>query len=354
VTGLFPPQERDWDLPTEAHLSPKAAARIDREAATQSFDNGGRAINIDWGTEYDGKQIQRWGEARGKALVEQRKAELLAYKKGKLPVARQNEHELLVIGMDGGRVQTREKNAETGSRWKENKVLTITSCLKGDGKEKPPVKLVTTFYATMEDAHVFGEYARLHAEKRGIRNAVQVIGIHDGGNWIDPLWEKHFGCHPRILDYYHAAEHVHEAAKAAHPADTQAAKTLGDDLVTLLWDGKTQDLLARLRELSAAAGEPLENDPSSHPRKILTQKIGYFQAHQKQMDYPAYRAKGWPIGSGITESGVKLFGKRVKGTEQFWNVAGAEAIMALRSKWLSEDEESKYYWLGRPSIGKAA
>lgn len=341
-------------MPTEAHLSPKAAARIEREAATESFDNGVRALNIDWGTDYDGKQIQRWGEARGKTLVEQREAELQAYKNGKLPITKQNEHELLVIGMDGGRVQTREKNAETGSRWKENKVLTVTSCLKGDGKEKPPQKLVTTFYATMEDAHVFGEFARLHAEKRGIRNAVEVIGIHDGGNWIDPLWEKHFGCHPRILDYYHAAEHLHEAAKAAHPADATAAKILGNDLVTLLWDGKSEDLLTKLRELSAQVGEPVEGDPPTHPRRILSQKIGYFQTHQKQIDYPTYRAKGWPIGSGITESGVKLYGKRVKGTEQFWNATGAEAIMALRSKWLSEDEESKHYWLGRVSNRKVA
>jgi hypothetical protein len=51
---------------------------------------------------------------------------------------------------------------------------------------------------------------------------------------------------------------------------------------------------------------------------------------------------------------VKLFGKRVKGTEQFWNVQGAEAILALRSKWLSEDERSTYYWLGRPSKARAA
>ena len=56
---------------------------------------------------------------------------------------------------------------------------------------------------------------------------------------------------------------------------------------------------------------------------------GYFQNHRGQVDYPAYRARGWPIGSGITQSGVKLFGKRVKGTEQFWNVRAAEAIMAL-------------------------
>jgi hypothetical protein len=33
------------------------------------------------------------------------------------------------------------------------------------------------------------------------------------------------------------------------------------------------------------------------------------------MMYDVYRGKGWPIGSGNTEAGVKTFNKRVKGTE---------------------------------------
>jgi hypothetical protein len=326
---------------------------VAREAATQSFDNAARALNIDWGTQLDGKQIQRWGEAFGQSLVDRRQAELEAFKKHVHPACKANEHELLVIGMDGGRVQTREKSQETGSRWKEDKVLTITSCLKGDGQEKPPTKLLSTYVATMNDAQAFGPLARMEAERRGIRNAVEVVGIHDGGNWIDPLWEERFSCHTRILDYYHAAEHLHAVAKAVHPTENDA-KVLAENLVTLLWEGKTDLLLKTLGELSAQAGEPTEADPSTHPRSILAKNLGYFQKHKTQVDYPAYRANGWPIGSGITESGVKLFGKRVKGTEQFWTVQGAEAILALRSKWLSEDEQSQYYWLGHPSKALAA
>ena len=325
-----------------------------REAATQSFDNAARALNLDWGTSFDGKQIQRWGEALGRTLVEARQKELESFQAGCLPDSPENEHQLLVIGADGGRVQTREKNAETGSRWKEDKVLTITSCLKGDGVDRPPQKLLTTCLATMEDGKTFGELARLEAEKRGIRKAVEVIGIHDGGNWIDPLWEQHFACHQRILDYYHAAEHLHEVARAAQPTDSASATVLAEQLVTLLWEGKIDPLLDRLRELSAQAGEPLESDGPDHPRRVLSSNIGYFQRHRDHTDYPTYRANGWPIGSGITESGVKLFGKRVKGTEQFWTVHGVEAILALRSMWLSEDERSTYYWLGRPSKAKAA
>jgi hypothetical protein len=338
----------------EAELSPKAAARIAREAATQSFDNAARALNMDWGTCYDGKQIQRWGEALGQTLIEERQRELDAYQQGKLPACKANEHELLVIGMDGGRVQTREKNPETGSRWKEDKVLTISSCLKGDGKDQPPKKLLSTCLATMQEARAFGQLARLETEKRGIRKAVEVIGIHDGGNWIDPLWEELFGCHPRILDYYHAAEHLHEAAQAAYPSQERRAKALAEKLVALLWEGQGDALLKKLRILSAQAGPPLEKDPLNHPRNVLARNLGYFEKHQAHIDYPTYRAKGWPIGSGITESGVKLYGKRVKGSEQFWNVAGAEAILALRSKWLSEDEMSKHYWLGRLPERRAA
>jgi len=124
--------------------------------------------------------------------------------------------------------------------------------------------------------------------------------------------------------------------------------------VNLLWEGQIDPLLVRLRELSAGAGEPSAADGPGHPREVLRTNVGYFEKHRGHTDYPRYRAKGWPIGSGITESGVKLFGKRVKGTEQFWSVHGAEAILALRSLWLSENEQTTYYWLGRPPKARAA
>ena len=63
MTGLFPPQARDWGLPMAMSLSPKAAARVAREAAVQRFDPAARALNEDWGTQYDGRQVQRWAEA---------------------------------------------------------------------------------------------------------------------------------------------------------------------------------------------------------------------------------------------------------------------------------------------------
>ncbi len=332
----------------EAKVSPMAARRIAREAATQSFDNAAKALNEDWGTHLHGKQIQRIGEALGAALVIKRNAEVQAYERGERPVGPANDPQLLVIGMDGGRVQSREKSSETGSRWREDQVLTITSCLPGEpggGKDNKPVKLVTTCVATMGDCKAFGKLARVEAERRGIRQSPRTIIIGDGGNWIDPLWQDHFFRHPRIIDYYHAAEHLHEVARAAHPSDKVQSDALAAELIEHLWEGRTQALIDRMKEHADRAGPPQPTDAADHARPVLSRNIGYFERHRHHMNYPEYRRHGWPIASGITESGVKRFGKRVKGTEQFWSEEGAEAILALRALWLSDDQRWDHYWL---------
>ncbi len=55
------------------------------------------------------------------------------------------------------------------------------------------------------------------------------------------------------------------------------------------------------------------------------------------MDYPRYRQQGLPIMSGLVESLIKQFNRRVKGTEKFWNEAQAETFLQLRASQLSED-----------------
>ena len=64
--------------------------------------------------------------------------------------------------------------------------------------------------------------------------------------------------------------------------------------------------------------------------------------------------RGWPIGSGVTEAGVKQFDKRVKGTEQFWPAAGVEPILTLRCLWLSNDDRWHHHWLCRNPRKSAA
>jgi hypothetical protein len=259
---------------------------------------------------------------------------------------------LLVIGMDGGRYQSREKDAETGSRWREEKVLTVSSYLPGDGRPKEeggrqPQKLVTTHVATAQAVEAFGTLARVEAERRGLRQAEEVIALGDGGNWIDPLVATFFHVLARIIDWFHAAEHLWDCAKAVHGADTPQAAQWAERLEALLWDGQVQRVIAELSAAAAKLGPPIETDTAASPRKILATNVAYFTKHQTHMKYPEYRRRGWPIGSGETEAAVKQFNKRIKGSEQFWSPEGVEAILALRGLWLSQDDRWRKYWENR-------
>ena len=178
--------------------------------------------------------------------------------------------------------------------------------------------------------------------------------LGDGAAWIDTLHQRHFPRHVRIVDWYHAVEHLHEVAKAAHPEHAGEQEQLAERLTDALWNGKVQSVIMTMNALSDRAGTPRENDPPDHPRRLLAQNVGYFQRHAEHMNYPAYRKRGWPIGSGMTEAGVKQFNKRVKGTEQFWNDEGVEPILALRSLWLSDDDRWDHYWLSGTALRSAA
>src|SRR6202035_3604341 len=135
-------------------------------------------------------------------------------------------------------------------------------------------------------------------------------------------------CHARIADYDHAVGHLWEAARAALGADSPKVPALADRLETQLYTGRVDKVIKYLEAESAKLGPPAETDGEHHPRRVLAANTGYFRRNRGHMNYPEYRAKGWPIGSGNTEAGVKQFNKRVKGTEQFWSEQGVEAIIA--------------------------
>jgi hypothetical protein len=330
---------------------------VAREAAQHSFAEVARGISLDWHLAddhpLDGKQIERWSERLGGCLVKGREVEIAGVARGIKPAGPLNLPELLVLGLDGGRVQMDEKDPDTKSRWKEDKVASFSSYLPGDGKDKPPVKLVTTYVATMENAQKFGEMVAAEAYRRGLWQIPVVLNISDAGGWIDPLAQLQKLADVRIIDFYHADERLFEAAHAARGQQTPAAEALGNQLEALLYEGQVERVIQVMREELQALGPPQESDGPTHPREVLRQNLGYFERHKDHMHYDEYRRKGWPIGSGNVEAGVKGFNKRVKGTDQFWSKPGVEAIMALRAAWMSQDQRWERYWANRSAYGLA-
>ena len=170
-------------------------------------------------------------------------------------------------------------------------MLTISDYEPGDGQAKQPVALTTTYLATMHDSDAFGKPARLEAERRGIRQARQAVVLGDGAAWIDTLHQRHFHRHVRIVDWYHAVEHLYEVAKAAHPDDAEQQDQMAERLRQALWDGQVQSIIMALDNSGQRPGPPREHDPPDHPRRVFAQNLGYFQRHGDHMNYPEYRRR---------------------------------------------------------------
>jgi hypothetical protein len=66
------------------------------------------------------------------------------------------------------------------------------------------------------------------------------------------------------------------------------------------------------------------------------------------MDYARYRRLGLPISSSLMESLIKQLNHRIKGTEQFWNDGGLEAVLQVRAAYLSEDDRVDAFYQHRP------
>lgn len=299
--------------------------RVSRECVERSYDCAAAALNEDWTSHFDGRDLQRWTEKIGARLVCERDAAVTAYACGQRITSPDNAPTLLVIGVDGGRIQTQELDPATGSRWREDKVATITSYIPGDGEELKPQPLVTTHVATMEKCGPFGPLVRTEAAQRGYAYAAQAVAIADCGEWINALLEREFPGLERIADWAHVEEYLYEAGRAAFGAETPEAKAFSENCAGLLYESQIEKVLALLQEQHQRLGRPRKKDAPQPPRRKLLTALGYIEKNRHHMDYARYRKNGWPIGSGNVEAGVKQFNKRVKGTEQF----GATPVLKL-------------------------
>ena len=109
-----------------------------------------------------------------------------------------------------------------------------------------------------------------------------------------------------------------------------------------------EQLRALVGSVAPLPEEETEYLADDDPRKILAQELGYLKRNRKRMGYPRYRQDGLPWTSSHVESTVKLFNRRVKGSEKFWGDTGAEAILQLRVTFLSEDDHLRRYLKTRP------
>lgn len=194
------------------------------------------------------------------------------------------------------------------------------------------------YLAGLYDLDDLGRRLRREAEAVGIMRAERQIALTDGGAGLEALVAKFFPRAELILDFYHGKEHLVELAQALFPSNDADRKSWLDARCHQL---KHEGGAAVLAVLEGLAGE----HHSANVRECLRCQIGYFRNNVHRMDYPAYIAKGWQIGSGPVESACKtVVGNRLKGSGMRWGAPGTSEVAHLRALYLSEPECWKAHW----------
>ncbi len=247
------------------------------------------------------------------------------------PPAVANPPERLQLSIDATKVPL------VHGAWTDVKLAVFAELLPGPAEADgtPTAEAVNLSYvARWEPAEQFGETITLEAQQRGLDEAGVVLSPNDGGAWIQGNLDLVAPRAIRILDPPHAVEHLGHIAELVQGVGTAEAQGwVAAQYATLRDDGPAPVLaeLARCREQGPCASPPPCPDDLT-PAAYLAREVAYFAKRATQIDYAAFRRLGYPLGSGIVESGHKVVvGQRLKGAGQHWADHHLNPLLVLRT-----------------------
>jgi hypothetical protein len=263
---------------------------------------------------------RRWTERAGAALVAHETAEVERAIRAEVPAP--PGPPLQQVSVDGAMVPL------VGGEWTEVKTVAIGTV--GERvREKEHFAVHTrdiSYFSRCADHLTFSHQASLEMQRRGTATAGTVLGIVDGADWEQGFLDDHRKDAVRILDWGHAAEHLALAGQTLFGVGTDQVSTWLGTWLHELRHGDPAKVLAELGEQIAAfrgAGEA---------RAEAQGHLAYLAARRDQVRYAAFEALGYPVGSGMVESGNKLVVEaRLKGAGMHWAPAHVNPLVALRA-----------------------
>jgi hypothetical protein len=216
-----------------------------------------------------------------------------------------------------------------GGAWAEVKALavgTVEATREADGTRGARA-VDLSYFSRLADAATFTRQATVELARRGTEQAGLVVGVMDGAPWLQGFLDHHRPDAVRVLDFPHAVEHLATAAQATFGAGTpEATAWLAARAHDLKHTGPAA-VLAALRHLPVAQAR----DPTA-AGAARDATLGYLEARTAQLDYPRFRAAGYPIGGGAVESANKLVVEaRLKGSGMHWAPRHVNPMLALRT-----------------------
>ena len=233
--------------------------------------------------------------------------------------------ERVAVSQDGTTILTRKG-------YKEVKVCSISlfELQKDHERGKKGAKQLThhSYCAGLWDHETLNVHFWWDMQRRQADRSPCQVAVADAAPWI---WGNFAITVPKgqeIIDWWHALDYLWRVANTLFGEKTAAGAAWMDKRETELWEGH----LGTLRDALLAA-QPTSNQG----RTAVRCAVAYLSEHEKRLQYPAFRAAGFPLGSGTVESACNtLVGWRMKHRGQRWIDSGANAILAVRSAILSD------------------
>jgi hypothetical protein len=206
-------------------------------------------------------------------------------------------------------------------------------------RRRPGERMAARYVSGLYPLADMGPLLRQQGAQVGLDEAEIWVAISDGGAGLEDFIESNF---PRvevvILDYWHVVERLAGLAAVLYAFDEEQARSQGKEWSRILKEEGGTTLIAvleawpwpeRVAGLKAARAELLI----------------YLKNHVHRMDYPAYEANGWYIGSGAIESACKtVVGQRLKGAGMRWSERGAHEVCHVRALYRSEPSQWSAFW----------
>lgn len=172
-----------------------------------------------------------------------------------------------------------------------------------------------------------GFWLKLHdaAAVQGVLSKQHVVRVSDGGAYFIDHSAELFSDQPLvgILDIQHAKQHVWEAGHKL-AADKDETRAWVSPHTEAIQNGHVDAVIIDL-------AKERERRTSTKQREAIASLEGYLDRHKSLMDYPRYKAAGFPLASAAIESTNKrLVGRRFKQGGMIWSEPGVEAMLASR------------------------
>jgi hypothetical protein len=232
-----------------------------------------------------------------------------------------------------------EHDGMMGCAWHEASVGTL-GFFNDEG-----VRLKTIYVARMPEPHKATTAATLEQELLAVlreRPELNIIFASDGAaaQWDALLQIKqrlpddHTGHTMDLVDAFHVAQYVQEAANAIEGTDSPEARVLA-----ATWRETLKEHVDGAEKVLRSMRGKLSSVPTQSRQQELTTAINYIanQNEAGRMNYADAIGRNYPIGTGITEAAAKtIVGTRMKRAGSRFSQHGGQAVMTFRAAVLSE------------------